>query len=70
MNFSDKIRLSVKAARYLTEVRQIVNADEQTLDEIERVLIRHLTGILGYRLMMADYIQGSGVPRDADFERG
>jgi DNA repair protein RecO (recombination protein O) len=58
MSFPDRILLSTKAARYLTDVRQIVNADDKTLDEIERVLIRHLTGILGHRLKMAEYVQG------------
>jgi hypothetical protein len=58
MNFPDKILLSIKAAKYLTDVGQIANADDQTLDEIERVLIRHLTGILGHRLKMAEYVQG------------
>lgn len=58
MNFPDKILLSAKAAKYLTDVKQIAYADDKTLDEIERVLIRHLTGILGHRLKMAEYIQG------------
>jgi hypothetical protein len=47
----------------LTDVKQIANADDKTLDEIERVLIRHLTGILGRRLKLAEYVQG---PSDAD----
>jgi hypothetical protein len=58
MSFPDRILLSPKAAKYLTDVRQIANADDRTLDEIERVLIRHLTGILGHRLKMAEYVQG------------
>jgi DNA repair protein RecO (recombination protein O) len=57
MNFPDRILLSSRAAKYLTDVKQIAYADAQTLDEIERVLIRHLTGILGHRLKMAEYIQ-------------
>ncbi len=59
MSFPDKVLLSTKAAKYLTDVKQIANADDKTLDEIERVLIRHLTGILGHRLKMAEYVQGS-----------
>ncbi|MGE5295330.1 MAG: DNA repair protein RecO [Solirubrobacterales bacterium] len=58
MSFPDKILLSTKAAKYLTDVKQIAYADDRTLDEIERVLIRHLMGILGHRLKMAEYILG------------
>ncbi|MEN6425286.1 MAG: DNA repair protein RecO [Phycisphaerales bacterium] len=58
MSFPDRILLGIKAVKYLTNVRQIANADDKTLDEIERVLIRHLTGILGHRLRMAEYVQG------------
>jgi len=63
MSFPDKILLSPRAAKHLTDVRQIANADSTTLDEIERVMIRHLTGILGHRLRMAEYVQG---PADAN----
>lgn len=70
MSFADKILLSPQAARHLTDVKQIAYAEEQTLDEIERVLIRHLTGILGHRLKMAEYIQGSEAPRATDPGRG
>lgn len=58
MSFPDRILLSIKAARYLTDVRQIAIADVKALEEIESVLIRHLTGILGHRLRMAEYVQG------------
>jgi DNA repair protein RecO (recombination protein O) len=47
MSFPDKIRLGPKAVHCLTEVKRIAEADEMTLDEIERVLIRHFTHILG-----------------------
>lgn len=59
MNYPDKVRLSVKAVNTLADVKRIVNADEKTLDEIERVLIRHFTEILGRRPKTADYVQGS-----------
>jgi len=59
MSFPDKVLLSAKAAKYLTDVKQIATADDRTLDEIERVLVRHLTGILGHRLKMAEYVLGS-----------
>lgn len=67
MSFPDRILLGANAAKYLTDVRQIANADVKTLDEIERVLIRHLTGILGHRLKMAEYVQG---PPDAGRRAG
>jgi len=72
MTFPDKIQLSTKAAKYLTDIKQIVNADAKTLDEIERVLIQHLTGILGHKLKMAQYVEGASVVRrgDGDSERG
>jgi len=57
MSFPDKTLLSTKTLKYLTDVKQIANADTKTLDEIERVLIRHFTGILGHRLKMAEYVQ-------------
>ncbi|MBP7051456.1 MAG: DNA repair protein RecO [Phycisphaerae bacterium] len=57
MSFPDRIRLSTNAAKYLTDVRQIANADIGILDEIETILIRHLTEILGHRLKMAEYVQ-------------
>ncbi|OHB67064.1 MAG: DNA repair protein RecO [Planctomycetes bacterium RBG_13_60_9] len=57
MSFPDKIRLSTKAVNCLTDVKRIANADDKTLDEIERVLMRHFTGILGHRPRMAEYIQ-------------
>jgi DNA repair protein RecO (recombination protein O) len=47
MNFHDKIRLSPKAAHCLTDMQRIAEADQATLDEIEQVLIRHFTHLLG-----------------------
>jgi len=58
MSFPDRILLSSKAVKHLTDVRGIANADAQTLDEIERILIRHLTALLGHRLRLAEYVQG------------
>ncbi len=59
MNYPDKVRLSVKAVSTLADVKQVAGADERTLDEIERVLIRHFTEILGRRPKTADYVEGS-----------
>jgi DNA repair protein RecO (recombination protein O) len=47
MNFPDKARLSLKAAQSLNEVKRLADAEERTLDEIERVLIRYFTHLLG-----------------------
>jgi len=57
MSFPDRVRLGKKAAISLTNVRQIANADEKTLDEIERIFIHHFTGILGRRPRMAQHVQ-------------
>ncbi len=57
MSFPDRILLSAKAVKHLTDMRQIANADDHVLDEIETVLIRHLTDTLGHRLRMAEYVQ-------------
>jgi DNA repair protein RecO (recombination protein O) len=61
MSFPDRIRLSTSAAKYLTDVRQIANADIGILDEIETILIRHLTETLGHRLKMAEYVQKGSI---------
>jgi DNA repair protein RecO (recombination protein O) len=47
MNFPDKIRLSLKAAQSLSDMKRLADAEERTLDEIERVLIRYFTHLLG-----------------------
>jgi DNA repair protein RecO (recombination protein O) len=47
MNFPDKARLSLKAAQSLNEVKRLADAEERTLDGIERVLIRYFTHLLG-----------------------
>jgi DNA repair protein RecO (recombination protein O) len=59
MNYPDKVRLSVQAVSALADVKRIADADEKTLDEIERVLIRHFTEMLGRRPKTADYVQRS-----------
>jgi len=59
MNYPDKARLSVKAVNTLADVKRIAHAEDKTLDEIERVLIRHFTEILGRRPRTADYVQGN-----------
>lgn len=56
-SFPDRIRLSTGALTCLTELKQMGNAEEKVLDEIERLLIRHFTEILGYRPKTADYVR-------------
>jgi DNA repair protein RecO (recombination protein O) len=57
MHFPDRMPLSTKAAKCLTDLKEIAHADDKTLEEIERVLIRHFTGILGRQPKMAEYVQ-------------
>jgi DNA repair protein RecO (recombination protein O) len=57
MSFPDRVRISAKAAQCLADLRRIAEADEATLDQIEGVLIRHFTEIVGHRLKTAQYVQ-------------
>ena len=54
--FPDKIRLSPNAANCLGNLKLLTNAQEKTLKEIEKVLTRHFTEILGQKPKMAKYI--------------
>jgi len=54
--FADKIRLSSNAAKCLSNLKMIADANEKTLNEIEGVLIRHFTEILHRRPIMAKYV--------------
>jgi DNA repair protein RecO (recombination protein O) len=56
MSFPDKARLTIKAARVLADLKQIAQADEKTLDEIERLLIQHFTHILGRAPKLARHV--------------
>ncbi|MBN1360037.1 MAG: DNA repair protein RecO [Sedimentisphaerales bacterium] len=57
MNFPDRLRLGLAAARCLANVRQMAEARETTLDEIEGVLVRHFTETLGQPPKMARHVQ-------------
>lgn len=57
MSFPDKIPFSAKAATCLADLKQLAQSRERTLDEIEQVLIRHFTEILGRRPKMAKHMQ-------------
>jgi DNA repair protein RecO (recombination protein O) len=52
-SFPDRIRLTKNAAACLANLRLLAQADEKTLSEIEKVLISHITSLLGRPLKMA-----------------
>lgn len=56
MSFPDRTRLTIRAARSLTNLRDLPQTPDETLDEIETVLIRHFTETLGHRPKMAKHI--------------
>jgi DNA repair protein RecO (recombination protein O) len=56
MSFPDKVRLSIKAVNTLADLKQIAQADEKTLDEIERLMIHHFTHLLGRSPKLAKHI--------------
>jgi len=55
-SFPDKIRLSSNAVDCLSNLKSIADADEKTLREIEKVLIRHFTELIGKPPKMAKHI--------------
>jgi DNA repair protein RecO (recombination protein O) len=56
MSFPDKVRFSIKAVTALADLQQLAQADEKTLDEIERLLIHHFTHILGRSPKLAPHV--------------
>jgi DNA repair protein RecO (recombination protein O) len=55
-SFPDKIKLTKKAANYLNNRKDLADADEKTLNEIEKILIHHFTEILHKPPKMAKYV--------------
>jgi len=55
-NFADKIRLTKPAANCLGNLKMIAQADEKTLNEIEKVMVYHFTELLHRPPKMAKYI--------------
>ena len=55
-SFPDKIRLTKEASACLIAFKQIPESAEKTLKEIEKVLVHHLTGLLGRTPKMAKHI--------------
>ncbi len=56
--FPDRIKLSRNAAGCLTNLKHIPDAAENTLREIQKVLVHHFTQLLGRPLKMAKHILG------------
>ena len=55
-SFPDKIRLAKSAAACLANLKQIAESQEETLNEIERLLVSHFTELLGHQPKMAKHI--------------
>ncbi|MHC4752739.1 MAG: DNA repair protein RecO [Planctomycetota bacterium] len=55
-SFADKIRLTKNAANALNNLKLIGDANEETLNEIEKILISHFTELLHHPPKMAKYI--------------
>ncbi len=55
-SFPDKIKLAPAAANSLTNLKLIAQANVQTLDEIERILIHYFTALLHRTPKMAKHI--------------
>ena len=55
-SFPDKLRLTQTAANCLSNLKLLAESQEKTLNEIETVLIHHLTELLGRKPKMAKYI--------------
>ena len=55
-SFPDKIKLTETAANCLSDLKTIADADEKTLNEIEKVLISHFTELLHRPPKMAKHI--------------
>ena len=55
-NFQDKMALTKNAAGCLADLKLLAGAQEKTLNEVEKILIYHFTGLLGHRPKMAKHI--------------
>ncbi len=54
--FPDKIRVAASVADCLADLKLLANAKEQTLEQIEKLLISHFTETLGRRPKLAKHI--------------
>jgi DNA repair protein RecO (recombination protein O) len=55
-SFPDKIKLTKNAANCLTNTKLLSEANEKTLNEIEKLLVHHFTEILHHPPKMAKYV--------------
>jgi DNA repair protein RecO (recombination protein O) len=55
-SFPDRIRLTKNAARCLTNLKMLAESNENTLKEVEGVLVHHFTELLGRPPKMAKHI--------------
>jgi DNA repair protein RecO (recombination protein O) len=55
-NFEDKMSLSKNAAVCLANLKLLAESDDRTLNEVEKVLTYHFTGLLGHQPKMAKHI--------------
>ena len=55
-SFTDKIRLTKNAANCLANLKLIGDANEKTLNEIEKILVYHFTELLHHPPKMAKYV--------------
>ncbi|MBN1509110.1 MAG: DNA repair protein RecO [Sedimentisphaerales bacterium] len=56
MSFPDKVRFGIEALHTLSDLKQIAQVDEKTLDEIEHLMIHHFTHLLGRSPKLAKHI--------------
>jgi DNA repair protein RecO (recombination protein O) len=57
MSYPDRAKFGMRAAACLADWKQLAQAQDGMLSEIEQVLIHHFTEMLGRRLRVADYVQ-------------
>ncbi|MHC4677052.1 MAG: DNA repair protein RecO, partial [Planctomycetota bacterium] len=55
-SFPDKISVAKTAANCLANLKLIAQADEKSLNEVEKLLISHFTELLHHRPKMAKYV--------------
>ena len=55
-NFPDRSQISKTVANCLSDLKSITKANQNTLKEIEKLLIHHFTEILNHRPKMAKYV--------------
>jgi DNA repair protein RecO (recombination protein O) len=58
-NFPDKIGVSTAAAKCLADLKLLAEANEKTLNQIEKILISHFTYTLGRQPKLAKHILNS-----------